>query len=76
MQCFTVFMYFCPSHNGLGVSTLCVLYCCWEDKVHVVSFCLLQYKKPKGIVEMEKSIQMELKKLKAEKEGDVECNQS
>ena len=41
-----------------------------------VSFCLLQYKKPKGIVEMEKSIQMELKKLKAEKEGDVECNQS
>ena len=49
---------------------------CWENKVRVVSFCLLQYKKPKGIVEMEKSIQMELKKLKAEKEGDVECNQS
>lgn len=53
------------------------MWCCCENKVHVVSFCLLlQYKKPKGIVEMEKSIQMELKKLKAEKEGDVECNQS
>lgn len=37
---------------------------------------ILQYKKPKDIVEMEKTLQMELKKLKAEKEGDVECNQS
>ena len=37
---------------------------------------LLQYKKPKAIVEMEKFLQMELKKLKAEKQGDVECNQS
>ena len=67
-------MYFCPSHNGLGVSTyiVCVILLLGGQ----VSFCLLQYKKPKGIVEMEKSIQMELKKLKAEKEGDVECNQS
>lgn len=35
-----------------------------------------QYKKPKVIVEMEKQIKSELKKLKAAKDGDVDCTPS
>ena len=37
---------------------------------------VMQYKKPDDILKLEKELQAELKKLKAEKEGDVECNQS
>ena len=43
------------------------------------SCCLLnvlQYKKPKILLELEKELQIELKKLKSEREGDVECSQS
>ncbi len=32
-----------------------------------------QYKKPKSILEMERLVQQELGKLKAAKDGDVEC---
>lgn len=37
---------------------------------------ILQYKKPKEILQMEKEIQEELKKLKASKDGDVDCTPS
>lgn len=35
-----------------------------------------QYKKPKVIIDMEKQIKSELKKLKAAKDGDVDCTPS
>lgn len=37
---------------------------------------ILQYKKPKEILQMEKEIQEEFKKLKASKDGDVDCTPS
>ncbi len=35
-----------------------------------------QYEKPLEILQMEKAVQTELKKLKASKDGDVECTPS
>lgn len=37
---------------------------------------LFQYEKPDQILQMEKEVQDELKKLKASKDGDVECSPS
>lgn len=37
---------------------------------------IFQYKKPKEILLMEKEIQEEFKKLKASKDGDVDCTPS
>lgn len=39
-------------------------------------FIVFQYKKPKEILLMEKEIQEEFKKLKASKDGDVDCTPS
>lgn len=39
-------------------------------------FNLLQYTKPAAVLQMEKELQEELKKMKASKDGDVECNPS
>jgi hypothetical protein len=43
---------------------------------HASNTLILTYKKPKILLELEKELQIELKKLKSEREGDVECSQS
>ncbi|XP_072025890.1 protein DPCD-like [Amphiura filiformis] len=43
---------------------------------HANNTLIIQYKKPKAILEMERLVQQELDKLKAAKDGDVECSPS
>lgn len=40
---------------------------------HANNTLIIQYKKPQAILEMEKLVHQELSKLKASKDGDVEC---
>ena len=41
--------------------------------ISIISF---QYKKPSVIIDMEKSLQEEFKKMKASRDGDVDCTPS
>ncbi|XP_059151994.1 protein DPCD-like [Physella acuta] len=43
---------------------------------HANNTLLVSYKKPSAILDMEKKLQQELKKLKATKDGDVDCTPS
>ncbi|XP_070541053.1 protein DPCD-like [Ptychodera flava] len=43
---------------------------------HANNTLIINYKKPQEILDMEKTLIEELKKLKASKDGDVECNPS
>nr|XP_022338733.1 protein DPCD-like isoform X1 [Crassostrea virginica] len=43
---------------------------------HANNTLIITYKKPKEILQMEKEIQEEFKKLKASKDGDVDCTPS
>ena len=42
----------------------------------VTQLILFQYKKPSVIIDMEKSLQEEFKKMKASQDGDVDCTPS
>ncbi|XP_076105082.1 protein DPCD-like [Mytilus galloprovincialis] len=43
---------------------------------HANNTLIVSYKKPKAIIDMEKQIQTEIKKMKAAKDGDVDCTPS
>ncbi|XP_035673611.1 protein DPCD-like [Branchiostoma floridae] len=43
---------------------------------HANNTLVITYEKPAGVLEMERQVMQELKKLKAAKDGDVECNPS
>ncbi|KAK2158281.1 hypothetical protein NP493_1810g00004 [Ridgeia piscesae] len=43
---------------------------------HANNTLIVTYEKPAEMMEMERQVQDELKKMKAEKDGDVQCNQS
>lgn len=52
----------------------CLIYTIFNNLTSL--FIVSQYKKPKAIIDMEKQIQTEIKKMKAAKDGDVDCTPS
>ncbi|CAG5117733.1 unnamed protein product [Candidula unifasciata] len=46
------------------------------DMTHANNTLIISYKKPQEILDMEKTFQQELKKLKASKDGEIDCTPS
>ena len=44
--------------------------------MRVFAHVYVQYQKPHEVLEMEKQLQEEFKKMKASKDGDIDCNPS